>query len=160
MKECKNGMQLLPVILVCVLAIGCELIGEKDDALLSGEVEANILKVNYTLIEKTQLLDAINAYELFNVKWGAVTDDSLHLFLGGEAELFDDYEILKNHYFIVENLVISKWPQYDAETRRQLERYQDDAIEIDKRMNQQKTIKNATEYAEIVLGTILKMMYK
>lgn len=151
-------MKLLPVILVCLLAIGCELIGEKDDKLLSGEVQSNVLKVDYSTQEKTDILKAINTYEAFNAKWGEMTDEALTLLINGEAQLFEDYDALREQYFIVENLVIANWHKYDAKTQAELRGYQRDAVEVDKKMRRAASVETAKGYAEVVLGLILKML--
>lgn len=151
-------MKLLPVILVCVLAIGCELIGEKDDALLSGEVEHQVMKVEYTPEENRQILDAFVAYQKFNAKWSDIADDSMTAIITGDVQLYDDYEVLKNHYLIVEALVTEKWEQYDAATQAELRQYQKDAYKVNDRMERNKKISTALEYSDVVLGVLLKML--
>lgn len=151
-------MKLLPVILVCVLAIGCELIGEKDDALLSGEVENQVMKVEYTPEENRQILDAFVAYQTFNAKWSDIADDSVTAIITGDVQLYDDYEVLKKHYLIVEALVTEKWDQYDAATQAELRQYQKDAYKVNDRMERNKKISTALEYSDVVLGVLLKML--
>lgn len=151
-------MKLLPVILICVLAVGCELIGEKDDSLLSGEVENQVMKVEYTPEENRKILEAFVAYQRFNDKWSDIADDSVTAIITGDVQLYDDYEVLKEHYLIVEALVTKKWGQYDAATQAELRQYQKDAYKVNDRMERTKKISTALEYSDVVLGVLLKML--
>lgn len=131
-------MRNIFIITLILLLSSCSSVGRVgvetavlNQAIGSGQVQEDLMKVDYTVAEEQVITHALNSVAAFRASYGAYIERPATLLSISPNKLRKDYLELRNRFDEVEDIVISNYDRYDEETQKNLTEYSIHAYKLD-----------------------------